>query len=301
MRLCWNDWFGGPIRDMDPADARELYNMGWRVAGINAGDADATDDDIARARGIINDAGLMPGPYGAREAVVHVDPTRERDMIARLSRELIIAGKLGCTSIRYSVGSMHPDDIWLHHPDNFTQRSLDRLVENTRKLVPVAEDAGCMLCPETTQFTIVHNIRTMKEYIDRVDSPYCKIIFDPVNHTNPERLYDTGTFVTMAIAELGDRIGVIHVKDVTIQDTHLVIHIDEAKMGTGEMDHAALMKASNMLEPWKTFSLEHIGNREWVREAYNHIQGVADRIGHTWSDPNLTRERWTQHGERGRG
>ena len=58
---------------------------------------------------------------------------------------------------------MDPDDIWMHHPDNISQRALDRLVENTRKLVPVAEDAGCMLCPETTQFTIVHNIETMKE------------------------------------------------------------------------------------------------------------------------------------------
>lgn len=292
MRLCWNDWFGGPLRDLNPADARALYDMGWRVAGINAGDADATDADIARVKGIFRDAGLVVGPWGDGIALVHPDPAREKDMIARMRKELVIAGKLGCTGIRYSVGSMDPDNIWMHHRDNFTQRSMDRLVDNTRSLMPVAEDVGCMLCPETTQFTIVHNIDTMKEFVDRVDSPYCRIIFDPVNHTTAERSYDTGTFVMTAVAELGDRIGEFHVKDVQLANTNLVVHIDEARMGTGLMDHAALMRASTMLEPWKTFSLEHISDRNLVKPAFDHIMAVANRIGFTFTDPACTRESW---------
>ena len=292
MRLCWNDWFGGPLRNMRPEDAKTLYDIGFRVVGINSGDTEASDADIDRAKNILADSGLMPGPYGAGRATFHPDPAICKEYKQQIAKALKIGGKLGCISLRYSVGTMNPDNIWMHHPENHTQKALDMLIENTKELVPIAEDSGCMLCPETTQWTIVGSIERMKEYVDRLDSPYAKIVLDPVNHMAYDRVYDSGRFMRCAIATLGDRIGVIHVKDVIVQDKLLVSHIDEAKMGTGVLDHEELIKTSNQLEPWKTFSLEHIGEREDLKQAYDYIQSVTNRIGHRWTDPKLTRERW---------
>ncbi len=149
-----------------------------------------------------------------------------------------------------------------------------------------------MLCPETTQWTIVNSVQRMKEFVDRLDSPYASIIVDPVNHMTYDRVYDSGRFIRCAVATLGDRIGEFHVKDVMVQDKLLVSHIDEAPMGTGFLDHEALIRVSAHLEQWKTFSLEHISNREDLVRAYNHIQNIADRIGHRWTDPGCTREKW---------
>jgi sugar phosphate isomerase/epimerase len=292
MRLCWNDWFNGPLGNIKPEDAKTLHGIGFRVAGINTGDTEASNADIDRAKKIFDDNGIVPGPYGAGRATFHPDPSLRGEFKKQIARALKIGGKLGCTSLRYSVGSMHPDNIWMHHPENHTQKALDMLIEHTKELVTIAEDSGCMLCPETTQWTIVGTIERMKEYVDRLESPYAKIIFDPVNHMKYDRIYDSGTFVKSAIATLGDRIGVLHIKDVMIQDKLLVSHIDEAEMGTGLFDHAALIKASDQLEPWKTFSLEHINQKELVKKAYDHIQSVANSIGHTWTDPKLTRPRW---------
>ena len=50
MRLCWNDGFNGPLKDMKPEEAKVYYDMGFRVVGINSGDAEATDADIDRAK-----------------------------------------------------------------------------------------------------------------------------------------------------------------------------------------------------------------------------------------------------------
>ena len=298
MRLCWNDWFNGPIGEMRLEEAKTLYAMGFRVAGINSGYAEATDKEIDHARRVFDEAGLVPGPYGGGRAVIHPDPAISKQWREQIKKALVTAGKLGCTGLRYSVGSMNPKDIWMHHPDNHTQKTFDLLIQNTKELVPYAEDAGVMLCPETTQFTIVNTIERMKEYVDRLDSPFATIIFDPVNHTTSERAYETGRYVQCAIAYLGDRIGEIHVKDVKVDDMQLVVHIDEAPMGTGLMDHAALMKASNQLQPWKTFSLEHIADRNMVKKAFDYIQGVADRIGHTWTDPKMTRSRWIKENKK---
>ncbi len=301
MRLCWNDSLGGPLGKLDPAEAKWIYDIGYRVAGYNSGYQEATAADIDHAKKVLADSGLVPGPYGISASVIRPDPADEKEQTRQIVQALRIAGKLGCTALRYSVGSMHPENIWLHHPDNFTQQALDRLVDNTRKLIPIAEDAGVMLCPETTQFTIVHNIATMKEYVDRLESPYGTIIFDFVNHMDAERVYESGRFIQCAVAILGDRIGEFHVKDVKLDpEKLLVVHIDEAPMGTGLLDHETLIRVSDQLEPWKTFSLEHITDRNQIKKAHDHIQGVADKIGHKWTDPAMTRSRWEKEKKSGK-
>ena len=294
MRFCWNDGLGGPLGEIDPEEAGSIYKIGFRVAGINAGYQEPSAADIDHAKNVLADAGLTPGPYGIGASAVRPDKADEKEQKRKIIQALKIAGKLECTALRYSVGSMHPKDIWMCHPENGTQKALDRLVENTKELVPVAEDAGVMLCPETTLWTIVNSIQRMKEFVDRLDSPYAKIIVDPVNHMTYDRVYDSGRFIRCAVATLGDRIGEFHVKDVMVQEKHLVSHIDEAPMGTGLLDHEALIRVSTQLEPWKTFSIEHIRDRNLLKPAFDHIQGIADRIGHTWTNPQCTRKKWEQ-------
>lgn len=292
MRLCWNDWFGGPLRNIKREDLKRLSDMGFKVVGINSGRSDASDTDIDYVKNMYADLGLYFGPYGARGGF-HPDPTVWKEQKERLIGSLQVAGKLGCTGIRFSVGSMHPTDVWRHYPDNHTQQAMDLLIERMKEVVPYAEDAGCMLCPETNQWTIVNSIQRMKEYVERLDSPYARIVFDPVNHMNPERVFDSGRYMKCAIGYLGDCIGELHIKDVQVMDNYMV-HIEEAQMGTGLLDHEELIRTSTQLESWKTFSLEHINNRDLVKPAHDYIQGIADRIGHTWTDPGCTRVRWEQ-------
>ncbi len=292
MRFCYSDGFGGRVRDIDTTRAKFYTGIGFYVVGINSGDADATDAEIDRAKGVFADNGIFPGPYGGGRTVFHPDPEVTKRYKQELTRVIRIAGKLGCTNIRISGGSFHPTDHWMHHPENVTQRAMDLFVQNTKDLVPVCEEFGVALSPETTQFTIINTIPRMKEYVDRCDSEFVKVILDVVNHTTAERVYNTGPYVKSAIAELGDRIVEIHVKDVKVDDQLLVVHIDETPMGTGTMDHGALMQASNWLEPWKPFSLEHIRSQDQIKPAYDHIMTVAQRTRHTFTDPVCTRDRW---------
>lgn len=292
MRLCLNDaGLGAPYSGITGSRLRAIYDIGFRVAGIHP-DQDATDDDIRRLRDLFGTVGMAVGPYGISASCFMPDKAAEREHKKRIRRALEIAGKLGCTTLRYSVGSMNPDNIWMHHPENHTQKALDMLIESTREMVPIAEDNRVVLAPETTQWTIVNGIERMREFVDRLDSPWARIAFDPVNHMTSDRVYDSGRFMRCAIAALGDRIGVLHVKDVMVQDKLLVVHIDETPLGTGVLDHAAVIRASDQLEPWKTFSLEHFPGSELWKPGYDHIQSVADSIGHTWTDPFLTHEKW---------
>ena len=290
MRLCWND-SGLIVGNMTVEQAKKFYDIGFRVVGI-AGIQDYSDAAIDRAKKVLHNADIMPGPIGGGGAALRPDSEETKQHRERIIRALRVGGKLGCTGVRVSIGSMHPTNVWMHHPENITQKAMDMLVENVRLLKPIAEDAQCALCPETTQWTVVNSINRMKEFVDRVDSPFVRIVFDPVNHMTYDRVYNSGSWIKQAIAYLGDCIGEFHVKDVTVQDKHLVSHIDEAPMGTGLLDHAALMQASNQLEPWKTFSLEHIRGEDLLIKAHKYIQSVARSIGHKWTDPKLDRAAW---------
>jgi len=298
MRLAWIDvpFEGEHLRDMTVEKAKELRDLGLTIVGC-PNELEASDADIEWAKKFLDDNGLLPGPPGWGGCVVRPDPDEEKEHIKTIVKAVIYSGKLGAPSFRYSIGSMHPANTWMHHPDNHTQRAMDRLVENTRAIAHYAEDANCLLIPETTQWTIVNGIERMKEFVDRVDSPFVKFSFDFVNHMTYDRVYDSGRFMKCAIATLGDRIGEIHCKDVQVDPQKLLVsHIDEAPIGTGLLDHAALFVASRDLEPWKLFSIEHLPGGEEsmprIRAALKHFRSVEEKIGHRWDDPYLTRDRW---------
>ncbi len=290
MRLSWDDGLRYPLGKMNKEEARFIYDIGFRVVGL--GDTlDATDDNIKYALDIILETGLVIGPFWIGNAAFRPIPKEHREHQDAMKTALRIAGKLGCCHLGYSVGSMHPESTYMHHPENQTQKALDILIKHTRELLPYAEDANVVLCPETTQWTIVNCIERMKEFVERIDSPYLRICFDPVNHMTPHRIYESGAFIKKAFAYLGDCIGSIHCKDVNIANRINITDIDEAPMGTGLLDHETLIRASSQLEPWETFSLEHISDKNLWGPAYDHIQGIADSIGHTWTAPDRTRKR----------
>ena len=296
MRLCLNDsGLGGPYKTLSEDKFKTIHDIGFRVAGIGL-DQKASESDIARVKNLFAKYDMKPGPAGTGNSPFHPDDNVRRQFQNNLKGMLSAASKIGVPTIRVSGGNMNTDDRWWFHPENHTQKALDMMIEATRELVPYAEDAGVVICPETTQFTIINTVRRMKEFVDRCDSPNVKIIFDVVNHTTPESLMETGVLFRKAVAILGDRIGVLHVKDVTAEPG-LVAHIVEAPMGTGYLDHASVIEASNELEPWKTFSLEHFSfegvpkEQQWI-SAYRHIMKVSNDIGHAWTGQHCTREKW---------
>ncbi len=291
-------FYGNHLRAVTIKTCKKIYDIGFRIISVPF-HPDATDEDIEYAKGVLEESGMMPGPTGASISPVHQDNFKEKEYKKVIAQGLRMSGKIGAPLLMISAGSMRLTEPWKPHPENHTQKSLDRMVKSCKELAPVAEDANCILCPETTQWTIINSVERMKEFVDRVDSPYVKITFDPVNHMTYDRVWDSGRYIKCAIAALGDRIETIHCKDVMVDPyQNHVSHIDEAPMGTGLLDHKALISASEVLEPYKLFAIEHIRNMEGFKKAYEYIQGVADSIGHKWTDPKLTRDRWLKMKEK---
>ncbi len=297
MRLSYAQIRLRSYKDVDPNYLKYFKDIGFQVLGFPC-DLNATDDDIKRLKDIFGEMELEVGQVtpGRRTGLLLSDPGEMKEAMKNAAKALEIGGKLGATSLQFSSGSLNPNEWgeWKFHMDNNKQESFDKVVANAKELAPIAEDCGCMITPETNHWTIINSIEKMKEFVDRVDSPFVKIVFDPVNHIDTENIYDTGRFIKCAVEILGDRIGNFHVKDGNVQkgDPINVCHINEVKMGTGILHHEAIIEVSTKLEPWKPFILEHIRDENDIKPAHDYIQSVAARIGHKWTDPSCTRERW---------
>jgi sugar phosphate isomerase/epimerase len=296
MRFCCNDT--GINIAGDPADSekrlKRLKEIGLKVIGVG-GVESATEDQAKKFKALADkyEIVIAMSPTGAQPA--HPDLDKRKEEHLRLRTSLKNMHTLGGDLIHICGGS-YSGDGWWYHPKNFTQQGLDDFIEEMKKVAPYAEESGISVCPETTQWCILNSPERMKEYIDRVDSPYIKVTFDIVNHMRPDRITESGRFFKCVLALLGDRIGQLHVKDVNIVDG-LTIHINEVPMGTGLLDHETIIKASDDLEPWKTFSIEHFNRTDvdlfaQIESNYKYFKGITDRIGHKWSDPNCTRTRF---------
>ncbi len=159
MRLAWIDvpFEGQRLRDMTVQKAKELRDLDLTIVGC-PNELDASDSDIEWAKKFLEDNGLLPGPPGLGVSPVRPDKAEEKEHKKSIMQGIIYSGKLGAASFRYSAGSLSPQNAWMHHPDNVTQKAMDLLVDSTRELVCYAEDANCLLIPETTQWSIVNSI-----------------------------------------------------------------------------------------------------------------------------------------------
>jgi sugar phosphate isomerase/epimerase len=293
MRLAYSHIKVNPFREATKAKLQFYKDIGLRVLGF-ACDPDPGDDELYRLRDLFGELDLEIGqiiPH-KQASLLHPDKNILLENRKKIARTLQICRKLGAANLQCSIGSLNSDDIWGIHPENHTQKALDMLIENAREVAKIAEDNQVMLAPETTLWTIVNSIGRMKEYVDRVDSPLMKITFDIVNYMTYDRIFESGRYARCALATLGDRIGAIHVKDVVVtNDNGYKGHIHETEMGTGLLDHEALIGVSEQLEPWKVFTIEHIRDERNIKPAYDHIRKISSKIGHTWTNHHCTREK----------
>ena len=126
-----------------------------------------------------------------------------------------------------------------------------------------------------------HDTGSYRALLAAVDHDAVGVHFDPVNMvTSPERYYDTAALVREFVAELGDRIEVVHLKDVTLAD-ELTVHLDEVRPGAGGLDYHVLLSALSDLDDDLPLLLEHLDSEAADAAAREYVREVASEVGVT--------------------
>jgi sugar phosphate isomerase/epimerase len=270
-------------RAVTPELARELAGLGVRavVTHLDVPPRElVAGGEAARVREVLADEGIaIVQATGYTPCLVHPDPERRRADLARLRDAIIAARELGSAMVISGCGSLHPSHPYGPCAANHGEAARERLVSSLATAAPWAQKAGVVLALECHVLTTLDSPERVRELLDRVDSPWVRANFDPVNFVGDLRaLYDTGTLVRRVFDTLEPHLApCAHVKDV-VALPELVLHLAEVPPGQGLFDLDAMFAACGRLPDGAALVVEHL-DRPASIEALAHVRERATAAG----------------------
>lgn len=275
---------GGPIHleDPDPDDWTDaLDERGYTAAAVPVG-PDADDETVAAFRDAAADADVTLAEVGAWGInPISDDPDERQTGIDQCVRALELADAVGARCAVSVAGSR--GESWDGpDPENLSDDTFYRIVETAQTIVDRADPDDAVYTLEPMPWVFPHDVESYRALLEAIDRDAVGVHFDPVNLiTSPERYYRNGAFVREFVAELGDQIEVVHLKDSMLRD-ELTVHIDEVRPGAGNLDYHVLLSAlSDLGDPDLPLLLEHLDSEAAYRQAREYVREVADDVGVT--------------------
>jgi sugar phosphate isomerase/epimerase len=147
---------------------------------------------------------------------LHPDTTERAKGMARFKEHLRYAHGFGTRIVGTETGSVRAD--YGRDPENQSATSLDTLIRSVAELTSEAERFGTILCIEAVTSHVVSTPKRMHQVLTAVASNNLQVIFDPVNLLDATNWQRQDDVFREAFELFGDRIQVLHAKDVVLTD-----------------------------------------------------------------------------------
>ncbi len=250
---------------------------GYRAAycPVTADADDATIDAYVRAA---DEADIVIAEVGAWSNPISKDPDARRANIEKCIRQLRLADRVGarcCVNIAGSRGTG-----W-HGPsgEDLTAETFDIIVETVQEIIDAAQPTRTVYALEAMGWAIPDSPQCYRDVMAAIDREGFAVHLDPVNMVNsPRRYYRNAELITECFELLGPHVRSVHAKDVTL-GTGLLVHLDECRPGTGELDYPTLLREMDKLPPDTPLMLEHLPDADEYAKAADYIRRIAGREG----------------------
>lgn len=272
---------GGPVHaDYDGPEEwiDALERRGYTAATAPVG-PDASDETIDAYAAAAAEADVRIAEVGAwGHNPISDDPEERAAAVEACQRHLELADRLGadcCVNVAGSRGERWDGP----HPENFSDETFYRIVESVQEIVDGVEPTDTDYALEPMPWIYPDGVESQRSLLEAVDRERFGVHFDPVNMlTGPRRCYRNAEFVREFLAELGEHVRVVHLKDVALRE-ELTVHVDEVRPGAGELDYHVLLSALSDLDHDPPLLLEHLDDESEYEAAADYVRSVADEVG----------------------
>ncbi len=268
---------GGPIflKTDDPGEmARAHRALGYRAAYA----PNVPLDDNARIQAVIKEFAAQDvaiAEVGAWVNMLDPNPEKRRKNLEYVTQRLALAEALGARCCVDIAGSFNPDVWYGPHPDNFTPRFFDAVVENCRKVIDAVKPGRTVFAVEMMGWCPPTGPEEYVKLIRAVDRKGFGVHLDPCNIlTSPQRFYSNAAIIQECFTKLGRWIASCHAKDLA-WEVELQVHFKEVIPGRGAMNYKTYLTELSRLTVDAPLMLEHLKTDEEYSEARRYIQGVA--------------------------
>jgi sugar phosphate isomerase/epimerase len=250
---------------------------GYRAAYCPVGHESPSDLVKAYAKAA-QDADIVIAEVGAWSNPMSPDEASRKKNIEHCQKQLHLAEEIGarcCVNITGSRG-----EPW-DGPDarNLTAETFDMVVQTTRTIIDAVHPKRTYYTLETMPNMYPDSAESYIKLIHAIDREQCAAHFDPVNLVVSPRIYfNTGDLIRDFVERAGPLIRSCHAKDIILYPKFMV-HLDETRPGTGNLDYATFLHEVNRLDPDTPIMLEHLPNEEEYKLAADYVRSVAKAEG----------------------
>jgi sugar phosphate isomerase/epimerase len=282
LRLGISGILPSSMYEVSAAHARRIRELGFACVAVHflADDpAEVPIDECRRVSRVLADEGIAitqsTGYAHYTLPLIHRDAAVREQALRTLRAGLRVGAALGAGNVLTGAGSLNPAGAYYPHPENFTQRSRDLLVDTLRAAARTAADLDVPISIEGHLLTTVDSPERMVEVLDAVDSPFVQATCDPVNYIGSlAAYYDTAGVLRRFIVPLAGRIACAHAKDIVLED-RLTLHLDEGAPGEGGMDYVTFLQLLDRHAPGADVIVEHVPVERAVRGASFLVETAA--------------------------
>ena len=230
-----------------------------------------TPDFANHVRETLAARGIHIAVLGCYINLADPDENQRRHYLERFKACLRLARDFGCSLVGTESGSLHSD--FSFHPDNHGEAAFQVVLGSIRQLVREAEKTGSVVAIEGVGRFVISSPRRLRRLLDEVDSNNLHVILDPVNLLSPDTLAHQDEIIEEAFDLLGERIGVLHSKDVVLVDGVL----KSVPHGQGEIHHERLFRLAKKLNPGIDMLLEDT-TPSTLRQSVDFVRAVWDGV-----------------------
>jgi sugar phosphate isomerase/epimerase len=273
-------------RDLDAIDDRAAARIaGLGLTGVGThflGDPETlARAALASARDVLADHGIrIVQSWGWQQPLIHPDAARRRAAVRTLQNAVRVAADLTADMVMSGPGSLNPHGPWWPHPRNHAPETEDTLVASLIEAARACEVHGVPIALECHVTSILDTAARVERVIARTGSPWIKVNLDPINFINDlPTAFDQAALLNDLFDRLGPYILAAHVKDVYVEDRH-VVHISETVPGDGIFDFDLFFRRFEALLPDGYGMVEHLSD-SLVSQAAGFVRHKLNELGIT--------------------
>ena len=225
-------------------------------------------------KGCFDKAGLSVAVLGNYLNLCDPDPDRLSGILKKYEAHIRFASYLRAGVVGTETGA--PNSSY-DCSDREAVRSESAYVsfrENVKKVIGYAQHYGVTFAIEPVYKHIIYSPERARRLLDEVASENLRIIFDPVNLLDPDRLEERDEVLQKAMELLSEEIAVIHLKDfIPEKREDGSINMKPCGCGLGAMTYDDIIEFAVRKKPFIEATLENTTPGD-ATQCRNHIEEI---------------------------
>ncbi len=235
-------------------------SCGFKYCQLFLREVEVTEETVREAAGLCKAYGIKVGPVGTYANPLRPDDAPMGWNMDKVRRMINLLPILETNEIVIWSGTTS-EELLAYGEGNFDEGSMRKLAAVTEELISLLSGIRGTVTFEPYYTHVLHDIPSIRAFLDLVKSAQVKVVVDPPNYISPKDFENRDARMTELIESLHRDVGAVHFKDFKLLADG---SWDYPGPGGGAMNYSLLMRKLREYEYSSWGIIEHVQPSEFA-------------------------------------